>query len=118
MNKNILLAGMMGMLAHPSFAQKAPVQNTDSTATSALDSVGIMPDQTLHEVQVVSRKPGMMRMKGAMNGQIISQDELFKAACWPPQVPSRSSCSDSVANTCRCSPRTSPTSVVPQYPIP
>ena len=81
MNKNILLAGMMGMLAHPSFAQKAPVQNTDSTATSALDSVGIMPDQTLHEVQVVSRKPGMMRMKGAMNGQIISQDELFKAAC-------------------------------------
>ena len=81
MNKNILLAGMMGMLAQPSFAQKAPVQNTDSTATSALDSIGIMPDQTLHEVQVVSRKPGMMRMKGAMNGQIISQDELFKAAC-------------------------------------
>ena len=81
MNKNILLAGMMGMLAQPSLAQKAPVQNTDSTATSALDSVGTMPDQTLHEVQVVSRKPGMMRMKGAMNGQIISQDELFKAAC-------------------------------------
>ena len=81
MNKNILFAGMMGMLAQPSFAQKAPVQNTDSTATSALDSVGTMPDQTLHEVQVVSRKPGMMRMKGAMNGQIISQDELFKAAC-------------------------------------
>ena len=81
MNKNILFAGMMGMLAQPSLAQKAPVQNTDSTATSALDSVGIMPDQTLHEVQVVSRKPGMMRMKGAMNGQIISQDELFKAAC-------------------------------------
>lgn len=81
MNKNILLAGMMGMLAHPSLAQKAPVQDTDTTATSALDSVGTMPDQTLHEVQVVSRKPGMLRMKGAMNGQIMSQDELFKAAC-------------------------------------
>lgn len=81
MNKNILFAGMMGMLAQPSLAQKAPVQNTDSTATTALDSVGTMPDQTLHEVQVVSRKSGMMRMKGAMNGQIISQDELFKAAC-------------------------------------
>lgn len=81
MNRNILLAGMMGMLAQPSLAQKAPVQNSDSTTTSALDSVGTMPDQTLHEVQVVSRKPGMMRMKGAMNGQIISQDELFKAAC-------------------------------------
>ena len=81
MNRNILLAGMMGMLAQPSLAQKAPVQNSDSTTTSALDSVGSMPDQTLHEVQVVSRKPGMMRMKGAMNGQIISQDELFKAAC-------------------------------------
>ncbi len=65
MNKNILLAGMMGMLAHPSLAQKAPVQDTDTTATSALDSVGTMPDQTLHEVQVVSRKPGMLRMKGA-----------------------------------------------------
>lgn len=81
MNRNILLVGMMGMLAQPSLAQKAPVQNSDSTTTSALDSVGTMPDQTLHEVQVVSRKPGMMRMKGAMNGQIISQDELFKAAC-------------------------------------
>lgn len=81
MNRNILLVGMMGMLAQPSLAQKAPVQNSDSTTTSALDSVGTMPDQTLHEVQVVSRKPGMMRMKGAMSGQIISQDELFKAAC-------------------------------------
>lgn len=81
MNKNILFAGMMGMLAQPSLAQKAPVQNTDSTATTALDSVGTMPDQTLHEVQVVSRKSGMMRTKGAMNGQIISQDELFRAAC-------------------------------------
>ena len=81
MNKTIVFAGMMGMLAQPSLAQKAPVQNTDSTATNAFDSVGTMPDQTLHEVQVVSRKPGMLRMKGAMNGQIISQDELFKAAC-------------------------------------
>ena len=80
MNKNILFAGMMGMLATPSFADTTPVDSTTASATPA-DTLGAMPDQTLHEVTVVRRKPGMMRMKGALNGQIMSQDELFKAAC-------------------------------------
>ena len=112
---------MIGMLATPSFAT-TPADSTAAVPTSpaAIDSVGSMPDQTLHEVSVVSRKPGMMRMKGALNGQIISQDELFKAACCNlgESFTTNPSCSDSAANTCRCSPRTCLTSAVPPSPIP
>ena len=90
MNRNHLLAGMMGMLASaavasPATAHPTMIQPADTTSGSvsaaATDSVGTMPDQTLNEVSVVRRKPGMMRMKGPLNGQLISQDELFKAAC-------------------------------------
>ena len=45
------------------------------------ENVDTLEDQTLKEVQVVKRRAGTVRSKGAMNGQIISQDELFKAAC-------------------------------------
>ena len=38
-------------------------------------------DQELKEVTVVSRKAGMSRMAGAINGSVINKDELFKAAC-------------------------------------
>lgn len=53
-------------------AQQAQVDSTKSEPFS---------EQNISEVSVVSRKAGTSRMAGVINGQIINQDELFKAAC-------------------------------------
>lgn len=49
-----------------------------STGNAQKDTIA---DQTLKEVTIVSRKAGTARLSGVMNGSIINQDELFKAAC-------------------------------------
>lgn len=45
------------------------------------ESTDTIADQELNEVTVVSRKAGVCRMAGAINGSVINKDELFKAAC-------------------------------------
>ena len=79
MNKHIFLVSILSMLTHTSFAQQASVMGNDTTSTP--DTVSTLNGRSLNEVQVVRRKQGMQRMKGALNGSIITQDELFKAAC-------------------------------------
>ncbi len=53
-------------------------EGTDSI--SATDST-VYKDQQLQEVNVVARRAGTSRMRGAINGMNINQQELFKAAC-------------------------------------
>lgn len=38
-------------------------------------------EQQLETVEIRSRRSGMVRMKGAINGTLINKEELFKAAC-------------------------------------
>lgn len=45
------------------------------------ESTDTIADQELNEVTVVSRKAGVSRMAGTINGSVINKDELFKAAC-------------------------------------
>lgn len=63
-------------------------QRADSTATATQrDSVvaastdSLPPDVTLGSAQVVARRPGTSRLRGAENGYMLTRDELFKAAC-------------------------------------
>ncbi|MBR1463667.1 MAG: TonB-dependent receptor [Prevotella sp.] len=50
-------------------------------ASAQQDSVKQLKDQTLQEVQVVTRRPGMIRSRGAVNAATITSAELTKAAC-------------------------------------
>ena len=60
-----------------------------STGAYALTTDGAAPpsdstvykDQQLQEVSIVARRAGSSRMRGAINGMNINQQELFKAAC-------------------------------------
>lgn len=81
MNKHIFLVGIMGMLAQTSLAQQAPKEKNDTTSSGIADTLATMADQSLKEVQVVRRMPGTRRVKGALNASLITQSELFKAAC-------------------------------------
>lgn len=62
-----------------SHAQTSVLNDTTSVNTS--DSVAYLEDQVLDGVEVTMRKPGMTRMRGALNGSITGKEELFKAAC-------------------------------------
>lgn len=81
MNKHIFLVGILGMLTHTSLAQRAPKELSDTTSSNHTDSTTLLPDQSLKEVQVVTRMPGTRRVKGALNASLLTQSELFKAAC-------------------------------------
>lgn len=59
------------MLCLPLYADNTP--ENDTTA--------YIKGERLSEVIVSTRRSGMRKMSGAMNGNIISRDELFKAAC-------------------------------------
>lgn len=50
-------------------------------AQTETDSVAPMKPHELDDVTVVSRRQGTRRVSGAVNGQLITRDELFKAAC-------------------------------------
>ena len=45
------------------------------------DSVVNLKDQTLQDVQIVSRRSGTVRSRGAINAATITSNELLKAAC-------------------------------------
>lgn len=72
MNTKHTLLGIALMIPLASFAQ-SEVQPNEKKDTIA--------DQEIKEVTVVSRKAGVSRLAGAINGSIINKDELFKAAC-------------------------------------
>lgn len=80
MKNNNIAKGMLFLMPAfvPSYA--ATVTPKDSVLTQS-DSTATLNGRELKTVSVVRRKNGMMRMSGAMNGNIISKDELFKAAC-------------------------------------
>lgn len=48
---------------------------------SAQTPADTIADQSLHEVTVKARRPGVTNLDGALNGHNISRAELFKAAC-------------------------------------
>lgn len=72
MNTKHTLLGIALIMPLASFAQseEQPNEKKDTIA-----------DQEIKEVTVVSRKAGVSRLAGAINGSIINKDELFKAAC-------------------------------------
>lgn len=83
MIKFVLVAAVMMMAAATTVANSAfpgltGVAVADTVATDTLAPFG---EQTIGDVVVTSRKPGMLRMKGVMNGNVINREELFKAAC-------------------------------------
>ena len=65
--RNVLLLAFSLLIAHEIFAQ-------------GNDTTGVWKEKDLNEVTVVS-KSTTRRMAGAVNGAVITQDELFKAAC-------------------------------------
>ena len=75
MNRNILLAGLAAM----PFAT-AEAQQTSLDAVIA-DTVETVEGQHIGDVVITRRKKGITRVGGAVNGQLINKDELFKAAC-------------------------------------
>lgn len=54
---------------------------TISAMASAQTPADTIADQSLHEVTVKARRPGVTNLDGALNGHNISRAELFKAAC-------------------------------------
>lgn len=67
-NRYFLIAFLM-LCSASVFAEALPVDTLD------------FEEQNLDEIQVVSRRKGITRMGGAVNGQLINQTELFRAAC-------------------------------------
>ena len=58
---------------------RAVANGADTTSVSQYtDSI---PMQSIGEVTVTSRRPGMSRVAGAENSMRINKAELFKAAC-------------------------------------
>ena len=74
-NKNIILPGLFALLAQGAAARQTA---TDSIAN---DSVSPFAEQHIEGVTITRRRMGVTRVKGAENGSLINQDELFKAAC-------------------------------------
>lgn len=54
---------------------------SDVMAQAESDSILPMKTHELDDVTVISRRQGTRRVSGAVNGQLITRDELFKAAC-------------------------------------
>ena len=54
---------------------------TFSAMASAQTPADTIADQSLHEVTVKARRPGVTNLDGALNGHNICRAELFKAAC-------------------------------------
>ena len=75
MNRSILLASLATM---PLTALKAqPTMDTGELA----DTVGTVDGQHIGDVVITKKKNGITRVGGAVNGQLVNQSELFKAAC-------------------------------------
>lgn len=78
MNKVLTLTALATLPLAKALAQETslPMASVDPT-----DSIETIQGQHLNEVVVAQRKKGITRMRGAVNGQLINKDELFKAAC-------------------------------------
>ncbi|WP_028896799.1 TonB-dependent siderophore receptor [Prevotella sp. HUN102] len=70
MNKKLQILGFVSLLVSPVLAQEA-----------ATDTTAMLENQQLDNVMVSARKAGVRRMAGAVNGQQMFREELFKAAC-------------------------------------
>lgn len=70
----MLVAALLACAAHAS-------AQTPQTPETPADSIGPWAEQSIDGVEITQRKLTTTRMKGAINGQQISRDELFKAAC-------------------------------------
>ena len=57
------------------------VVGNSADTTSVSQHADSIPMQSIGEVTVTSRRPGMSRVAGAENGMRINRAELFKAAC-------------------------------------
>ncbi|MGI6223864.1 MAG: TonB-dependent receptor plug domain-containing protein [Prevotella sp.] len=79
------ISTLLYILAIPSIAcaqTAAPTTEHDHThEASANDSTQVVSEKTLGDVNVVARRSGVVRLGGALNGQSITRNELFKAAC-------------------------------------
>jgi len=67
MYRKIFSFFLLFLVCAPAFAQQ--------------DSVKQLADQTLQEVQIVTRRPGVVKSRGVMNLAVINENELTKAAC-------------------------------------
>lgn len=75
MRRNMVLTGLVLM---PAMVVQA--QGSASPAMLA-DTIETISGQHLDGIVVTQRKKGLTRAKGAVNGQLINKEELFKAAC-------------------------------------
>ena len=76
----IMVLGMAVSLLQAS-GQVSSVATTDVDTTSVRQHVDSIPMQSIGEVTVTTRRPGMSRVAGAENTMRINKAELFKAAC-------------------------------------
>ena len=76
----IMVLGMAVGLLQAS-GQVSSVATTDVDTTSVRQHVDSIPMQSIGEVTVTTRRPGMSRVAGAENTMRINKAELFKAAC-------------------------------------
>lgn len=75
MKTYLIAGGLLSLMAQSVTAQTAHTHSADN------DSIAPFEEQHLQGVEVTRRRMGMVRAKGAVNGTLINQDELFKAAC-------------------------------------
>ena len=74
-----MVLSMAAALLQAAGQVRAGVAGADTTSVSRhVDSI---PMQSIGEVTVTSRPPGMSRVAGAENAMRINRAELFKAAC-------------------------------------
>lgn len=78
MKRNIPLAILASM---PLTALRAQDVYKADVQTMALDSVETINGQHIDDIVVTKKRKGISRVGGAVNGQLINKDELFKAAC-------------------------------------
>lgn len=69
---------MAGMLVVPVVSA---VAQHEVHSDVAADTVATVEGQHIGDVVVTRRRKGITRMAGAVNGQLVNKEELFKAAC-------------------------------------
>ena len=72
MNKRLISVGIaLSAFSSMAFSVRPATEQQDS----------VMEGKALKEVNVVARRSGMIKVAGLMNGDVIGQGELFRAAC-------------------------------------
>ena len=79
--RRVILVLSMAVALLQAAGQVTGVAAVDVDTTSVRQQVDSLPMQTIDEVTVTSRRPGMSRVAGAENAMRINKAELFKAAC-------------------------------------